>query len=104
MNSPQPPAGILSDEDLATQPSTLAAGLFKGRTVVISGAGSGIGRATAWLAARLGAHVVLCGRTRERLARVVKALEQAGLKAESAELDIRKREGVDQLFAGLFDR
>jgi citronellol/citronellal dehydrogenase len=104
MNSPQPPAGILSDADLASQPSSLAAGLFQGRTVVISGAGSGIGRATAWLAARLGAHVVLCGRTKDKLARVTKALEQAGLRSESAELDIRKRESVDQLFADLFDR
>jgi citronellol/citronellal dehydrogenase len=104
MNAPQPPAGILSDADLASQPSTLAAGLFKGRTVLVSGAGSGIGRATAWLAARLGAHVVLCGRTQEKLARVVVGLEQAGLRAESAELDIRQRAAVDTLFAELFDR
>lgn len=104
MNLPQPSAGILSDADLATHPSSLAAGLLKGRIVVVSGAGSGIGRATAWLAARLGAHVVLCGRTKEKLARVVVTLEQAGLKAESAELDIRQRAAVDQLFAGLFDR
>jgi citronellol/citronellal dehydrogenase len=104
MNSPLAPAGILSDEDLATQPSALAAGLFQDRTVVISGAGSGIGRATAWLAARLGAHVVLCGRTREKLARVVEALGHAGLRAESAEVDIRQRGAVDPLFAELFDR
>jgi citronellol/citronellal dehydrogenase len=104
MNAPQPPAGILSDAELAKHPSTLAAGLFKGRTVVVSGAGSGIGRATAWLAARLGAHVVLCGRTREKLARVVVGLEQAGLRAECAELDIRQRAAVDTLFADLFDR
>ena len=104
MNAPQPPAGILSDAELASQPSTLAAGLFKGRTVLVSGAGSGIGRATAWLAARLGAHVVLCGRTEEKLARVVAGLEQAGLRAESAALDIRQRAAVDTLFADLFDR
>ena len=104
MNAPAPSAGILSDADLARQPSCLAAGLLTGRTVVISGAGSGIGRATVWLAARLGAHVVLCGRTQEKLARVVAALEQAGLRAESAALDIRQRAAVDQLFADLFDR
>ena len=72
--------------------------------MVISGAGSGIGRATAWLAARLGAHVVLCGRTKDKLARVVAALAQAGFAAESAALDIRQRGAVDQLFADLFDR
>jgi citronellol/citronellal dehydrogenase len=104
MNSPQPAAGILNDAELAKHACSLAPGLLKGRTVVISGAGSGIGRATAWLAARLGAHVVLCGRTKEKLARAVQGLEQAGLNAESAELDIRQRGAVDQLFADLFDR
>ena len=48
--------------------------------------------------------MVLCGRTQEKLARVVAALEQAGLRAESAALDIRQRAAVDQLFADLFDR
>ncbi len=104
MNSPQASQGILSDAQLANQPSSLAAGLFRDRTVVVSGAGSGIGRATAWLAARLGAHVVLCGRTAEKLARVVAALGAAELSAESAQLDIRQRLAVDQLFAGLFER
>ncbi len=104
MSTPQPPAGILSDADLASHPSALAAGLFKDRTVVVSGAGSGIGRATAWLAARLGAYVVLCGRTQEKLARVALGLQQAGLRAESAVLDIRQRAAVDTLFADLFDR
>jgi citronellol/citronellal dehydrogenase len=104
MNSPAPLIGILSDADLASQPCSLAPALFKDRTVVISGGGSGIGRATAWLAARLGAQVVLCGRTKEKLARVAAALAHAGLKAESAAVDIRQRGAVDQLFADLFDR
>jgi citronellol/citronellal dehydrogenase len=104
MNLPQPAVETFSDADLAAHPCTLAPGLLKDRIVVISGAGGGIGRATAWLAARLGAHVVLCGRTREKLTRVVVGLEQAGLRAESAALDIRQRAAVDQLFADLFDR
>jgi citronellol/citronellal dehydrogenase len=104
MNAPRTSPGILSDTELAQHPSALAAGLFAGRTVVISGAGSGIGRATAWLAARLGAQVVLCGRTAEKLTRVAAALEQAGLRAQCATVDIRQRAAVDQLFADLFDR
>jgi citronellol/citronellal dehydrogenase len=104
MDSPQPSPGILSDAQLAQLPCTLAAGLLQGRTVVVTGAGSGIGRATAWLAARLGAHVVLCGRSAEKLARVEAALREAGLSAESAGLDIRQRVAVDQLFATLFER
>ncbi len=104
MTSPQPSPGILSDAQLADAPSSLAAGVFQDRTVVVTGGGSGIGRATAWLAARLGAHVMVCGRSAEKLARVVTALKQAGLSAESAALDIRQRTAVDQLFADLFDR
>jgi citronellol/citronellal dehydrogenase len=97
---PQIP-GTFSDAELAAAPSALAPGLLQGRRVLISGAGSGIGRATAWLAARLGAHVVLCGRTPQKLARVADALTAAGLSARSAALDIRQRAAVDELFAGL---
>ena len=45
-------------------------GLFAGRTVVVTGGGSGIGRCTAHELAALGAHTVLVGRKPERLAAV----------------------------------
>ncbi|HUA88784.1 MAG TPA: SDR family NAD(P)-dependent oxidoreductase, partial [Steroidobacteraceae bacterium] len=91
----------LSDAELAAQPLTLAPGLLAGRTVVISGGGSGIGRATAWLAARLGAHVVVCGRTPAKLDAVCAALAAHGLKCDAVALDIRERTRVDEFFAGL---
>jgi citronellol/citronellal dehydrogenase len=94
----------MSDAELATRPCSLAPGLLRGRTVVISGAGSGIGRASAWVAARLGARVVLCGRSAEKLARVRSALAGHGLECEARALDIRERAAVDQLFADLFTR
>jgi riboflavin kinase/FMN adenylyltransferase len=75
----------MSDAELATRPCSLVPGLLRGRTVVISGAGSGIGRASAWVAARLGARVVLCGRSAEKLARVRSALA-AGDMAQAARL------------------
>ncbi len=88
----------LSDAELASRPTTLAADLLKGRTVVVSGGGSGIGRATAWLAARLGARVLICGRTDPKLARVRTALERCGLGCETYALDIRERAAVERLF------
>ena len=42
-----------------------------GRSALISGGAGGIGRATAWLLARLGAHVVVAGRSASKLDAVV---------------------------------
>ena len=50
---------------------------FKGKTVIVTGAGSGIGAAAAMLFSREGANVVLVARTREKLERTA-----AGLPAE----------------------
>jgi citronellol/citronellal dehydrogenase len=94
----------LADEELATRPSALAPGLLHERTVVISGGGSGIGRATAWLAARLGARVVICGRRLEKLRGVRDALTRRGFSCEAAVLDIRERSAVDAFFADLTAR
>jgi citronellol/citronellal dehydrogenase len=94
----------LRDEELAALPTSLAKDLLSGRVVVISGGGSGIGRATAWLAARLGAQVVICGRDPEKLARTSDAIIERGLKCEGITLDIRARGAVDSLFDNVFSR
>lgn len=52
--------------------------LLAGRTVLITGAGNGIGRACAIGCARLGAEVILLGRTVRRLEATYDAIEQAG--------------------------
>jgi NAD(P)-dependent dehydrogenase (short-subunit alcohol dehydrogenase family) len=49
----------LTDAELATHPTVFAADALKGMVVVVSGGAGGIGRAIAWLFARLGAHVAL---------------------------------------------
>ena len=67
--------------------------------MVVSGGGSGIGRATAWLAARLGAHVYICGRTQEKLDLVRTALRERHYTCDAAVLDIRVRSAVDDFFA-----
>jgi citronellol/citronellal dehydrogenase len=79
-------------------------GLLDGRVVVVSGAGSGLGRETALELARLGATVVGCGRREEPLAET--AALAAGLAGafEHGTLDIREEERVDAFFDGLLER
>jgi NAD(P)-dependent dehydrogenase (short-subunit alcohol dehydrogenase family) len=58
----------MSDEELATRPLAFRADLLAGQTFLISGGGSGFGRAIAYVCARLGADVMICGRRAEKLA------------------------------------
>ena len=98
------PHSRLGDEELAALPTSLAKDLLSGRVVVISGGGSGIGRATAWLAARLGAEVVICGRNPDKLVRTHDAIVGHGLRCESVVLDIRSRVDVGALFDTVFNK
>lgn len=96
--------GLPGNDELATAATVFAPGLLAGQVVVVSGGGSGIGRATAWLAARLGARVVVCGRKEEKLVAVVAAMHARGLAADYAVVDIRERTQVDQVTEALWAR
>ncbi len=78
--------------------------LLRGRVCVVSGAGTGLGRATARELAALGATVVGCGRRAEPLAEMVEEIGTAGGSAESEPMDIRDDEAVDRLFDGVLER
>ncbi|MGW8379860.1 SDR family oxidoreductase [Streptomyces sp. ODS28] len=69
----------------------------RGKVVVITGAGSGIGEATALLLAGRGASVVLGGRRTERLEELAARVEKAGGRAAWARTDVRRREEVAAL-------
>jgi citronellol/citronellal dehydrogenase len=82
-----------------------APGLLEDRVCVVSGAGTGLGRAAALELARLGATVVGCGRREEPLADTVAAIEaEAGGPAEAVPMDIRDEEAVDGLFDRILER
>jgi citronellol/citronellal dehydrogenase len=79
-------------------------GLLDRRVVVVSGAGSGLGRETALELARLGATVVGCGRRSEPLAETATLAEGLPGAFEHDVLDIREEDSVDAFFDRLLGR
>lgn len=72
-------------------------GPLHGRTVLITGASAGIGRATAQQAARRGATVVLVARRADELARVRGEIAATGGTAAAYPCDLTDGEAVDAL-------
>jgi NADP-dependent 3-hydroxy acid dehydrogenase YdfG len=72
---------------------------IEGKVVAITGASSGIGRATAKLLAERGAFVVLGARREEALAAIVDEITAAGGKAVYKVTDVRQRGDLEALVA-----
>jgi NADP-dependent 3-hydroxy acid dehydrogenase YdfG len=68
---------------------------IEGKVVVITGASSGLGEATARLLARGGAKVFLGARRKERLSALVADLERAGAQEAAKVVDVTKRAEVE---------
>ncbi|MFD7713049.1 SDR family NAD(P)-dependent oxidoreductase [Streptomyces sp. NPDC059785] len=71
---------------------------FKGRVAIVTGAGSGIGRATAALFAERGAHVIVNDLFAESAAKAVDGILKAGGSAETAVGDVTRSGYIDSLF------
>jgi NAD(P)-dependent dehydrogenase (short-subunit alcohol dehydrogenase family) len=69
------------------------------KIALVTGAGSGIGRATALALLREGYAVVLAGRRREALERTVADAESAGTRALAVPADVSNPASVQALFA-----
>lgn len=95
----------LSDEQLATMPLVFADDLLKDKVIVLSGGGSGIGKATAFVLARLGAKVMICGRREERLKKTADSIRDLlGLDISYHAMTIRDPKQVDQLIDTTWDK
>jgi NAD(P)-dependent dehydrogenase (short-subunit alcohol dehydrogenase family) len=81
-----------------------APGLLDGQVCLVSGAGSGLGRATALELASLGAIVVGCGRRAEPLTETARLIADGGGRGEAAAADIRDEEAVERLVDGVIER
>ena len=92
----------LTDDELVAHPTVYAPGALKGVVALISGGAGGIGRAIAWLFARLGAHVVLAGRDQEKLDALVSGLAVRGMMASAQVVDIREPDAVNGLFESVW--
>lgn len=74
---------------------------LQGRTVLVTGASSGIGEATARAVAARGGRVVLVARRSAELARVVADIEAAGGTAYAYPCDLTDGPAVDRMVAGV---
>jgi len=68
--------------------------LFAGKTVFVTGGGSGINLGVAKNFAAVGANIAICGRTQERLDAAAKELQSQGAKVFAQVADVRQMPAV----------
>ncbi|GLQ53837.1 SDR family oxidoreductase [Devosia nitrariae] len=78
--------------------------MIKDKVVIVTGASSGIGEATARLLAGKGAKVVLGARRTDKLEQIAREIEDAGGQAAYAELDVTKQADNDAIVKLAQDR
>lgn len=91
-----------SDAQMFKQATVYRDDLFEGQRVLVSGGGSGLGRAMAILFARLGARIVICGRDPAKLEDAKSSFKQHGQDLETHSLSIRDVEAVDRFMDEMF--
>lgn len=76
---------------------------LENRTAIITGAGRGIGRATALAFAKEGANIVLAARTETEIDSVASEIEKLGRRALSIKTDVQEKTEVDNLVSKTID-
>jgi citronellol/citronellal dehydrogenase len=95
----------LTDDELAAWPLSFKEDALAGKVCVVSGGGSGIGRAIVYVLARLGAELVICGRRQDKLEETAAGIAKRFGKTVTAKaMTIREPEQVQALFAETWQR
>jgi 3-oxoacyl-[acyl-carrier protein] reductase len=94
-------AEIVKDEHPLLRPGL---GRLKGEVAIITGANSGIGRATARLFAREGAKVVCCDIQETISPRIDRLIEEEGGQAVFAVIDVTKQADCDRMVATALEK
>src|SRR5215211_4625828 len=84
--------------------SPLVADANAGRTAIVTGGGTGIGRATAVELARTGARVAICGRRPEPLEDARAELEAVGREVLAEPCDVREPDQVEAFLDAVGER
>ncbi|WP_175615218.1 3-ketoacyl-ACP reductase [Piscibacillus halophilus] len=77
---------------------------IKGKVAYVTGAGSGIGRATARELAKEGVHVGLIARTESKLQKIAEELKAHGVNVEFVAVDISNMDAVNEAIDQLRER
>jgi citronellol/citronellal dehydrogenase len=93
----------VSDDDSAYR-SPLRPDANAGCVALVTGGGTGIGRATALELAGSGARVIICGRREEPLAEVRAEIERRGGECLAVAADLREPDGVERVVDAALER
>lgn len=94
----------MTDEELLAHPTVYRDDLFRDQVVLVSGGGTGIGKAIAVLFARLGAKVAICSRKEENLRTTEELLKSIGATCDLHAMTIREPDQVDALMDAVWEK
>ena len=95
----------MTDEQLAAWPLSFRDDAMAGQVCLVSGGGSGMGRAIAYVLTRLGAEVVICGRRAHMLEETAAGIEKhLGKKIMTRAMTIREPDEVKALLDETWER
>ena len=95
----------LDDDALAVHPTVYRDDLLEGQVFLISGGGTGMGRTLAYLATRLGAQVMICGRRQEMLDETRDGIgKRLGKEVATHAMSIRDEDQVSALMDAAWAR